>query len=196
MRFTVAFVAGFVAMASAATSTASVDSTQASQIACLDRCDSGDVDCQSHCITVPSPDKAQANATINCVGNCDQGDGSKAATDAYSKCVQSCIADNYYKTGSGTPQQTGSSDKSNSKDSSNETDKSNDSSATATASGSDSTDASETESGSQSAASATGTSTGTSTGSSSSSTSSGNAAPGIVIGSTGFLGLIAAVLAL
>lgn len=52
MRFSIAFVAGFVAMASAATTTASVDASQASQLACLDKCEAGDVDCQSHCITV------------------------------------------------------------------------------------------------------------------------------------------------
>ncbi|KAI5466119.1 hypothetical protein BGZ63DRAFT_375366 [Mariannaea sp. PMI_226] len=191
MRFTFAVVAGFAALASAATSV-SVDPAQKSQIACLDKCDAGDVDCQSHCITVPSPDKTQVNNTINCVGNCKQGDGSKAATDAYSKCVQSCISDNYYKTSVGTPEQTGSSDSGN--DSKDSSDSSDDSTATNSASGADATDASETESSSDSTA--TGTSTGTSTSSSSKSTSSGNAAAGMVVGSTGFLGLIAAVLAL
>jgi hypothetical protein len=195
MRFSVAFVAGFVAMASAATTTASLDPSQASQLACLDKCDAGDVDCQSHCITVPSPDKNQVNKTTECVANCDQGSGSKSDTEKYSKCVQACISDNYFNSADGTPQQTGSSG-SNSKDSSSDstqTAASGDSTATATAtnsaSDSDSTDASETDEDSSS-------STGTATGSSSSSTNSDSAAAGLVIGSASFLGLIAAVLAL
>jgi hypothetical protein len=193
MRFTVAFVAGFVAMASAATTTASLDASQASQLACLDKCDAGDVDCQSHCITVPSPDKNQVNKTTQCVANCDQGDGSKSATEKYSKCAQACISDNYFNSADGTPAQTGSSDSSNSKGSDSSKTAAGDSTASATAtnsaSDSDSTDASSTDKDSSS-------SSGTATGSSSSSTNSDNAAAGLAIGSVSFLGVIAAVLAL
>lgn len=64
MRFTIAVVAGFAALASAATSV-SIDPAQASYIACIDACDPGDVKCLSYCDIVsyprghcPRPDQA------------------------------------------------------------------------------------------------------------------------------------------
>jgi hypothetical protein len=53
MRFTSIFVAGaFATMAAAQSKTASVSPAQESQLKCLDKCDAGDVKCQSYCITV------------------------------------------------------------------------------------------------------------------------------------------------
>ncbi|KAG4265635.1 hypothetical protein FPRO04_00081 [Fusarium proliferatum] len=64
MRFTSIFVAGaFATMAAAQSKTASVSPAQQSQLDCLDACDAGDVKCQSYCITVPSPDEKNINAT-------------------------------------------------------------------------------------------------------------------------------------
>lgn len=202
MRFTIAAVAGFAAMASAATTTASIDAAQASYIACLDDCPSGDVKCQSYCVIVPSPNDAQANATNTCVGECDQGDGSEEDTQKYSKCVQACISDNYFKTSSGTPLQTDSSDSSSDDSSSGSGSSDDTASAAATASGSGSaatgsasgsgasaTGASETKSGSAS-------SSGTATGSSASSTQTDSGATTFAIGSVSVFALFAAVLAL
>ncbi|KAK7418972.1 hypothetical protein QQZ08_011051 [Neonectria magnoliae] len=202
MRFTVALVAGFAAMASAATTTASVDPATASYVACLDACDAGDVKCQSYCITVPSPNESQVNATNDCVAGCEQGNGSQKQTDAYAKCVQDCISDNYYKTSSGTPRETGSSGSGSSNDKSDDDSSSNakatgtesadssdnTASASASASDSDSTDASETESGSDAS--------GTATDAAASATSSDSAAAGLALGSATLIGLFAAVLAL
>ncbi|KAH6998076.1 hypothetical protein BKA56DRAFT_566783 [Ilyonectria sp. MPI-CAGE-AT-0026] len=197
MRFTIAVVAGFAALASAATSV-SIDPAQSSYVACIDACDPGDVKCLSYCDVVPSPNDAQANATNNCVANCDQGDGSEKETAAYATCVQDCISNNYFKTSSGTPKETDSSS-GNSKGSGSSDSKAsatgsssgsdNTASAGASASGSESTDASKTDSSDSS-------SSGTATGSSSSSTSSDNAAAGLAIGSASILGFIVAVLAL
>lgn len=196
MRFTVAAVAGFAALASAATTTASIDAAQASYIACLDDCPTGDVKCQSYCVVVPSPNDAQANATNNCVGECDQGDGSESDTQKYAKCVQSCISDNYFLTSSGTPLQTGSSDSSDDDD--------DDSSAAASATGSSDNTASAAATASGSGSSATGASetnsdassgTGTATGSSASSTETDSGAT-LAIGSVSVFALFAAVLAL
>ncbi|KAH7163032.1 hypothetical protein B0J13DRAFT_615637 [Dactylonectria estremocensis] len=185
MRFTIAAIAGFAAMATAAT-TVSIDPAQASYIACLDDCPSGDVKCQSYCVVVPSPNDAQANATNNCVGECDQGDGSEEDTQKYSKCVQSCISDNYFKTSSGTPLQTDSSDSS-----SNDSSDSDTASAAATASGSgaEATGASETNSDGS-------TTSGTATGSSASSTETDSGATTFAIGSVSVFAFFAAVLAL
>jgi hypothetical protein len=41
---------------------------------------------------IARPNSSQAVETTECAAKCDQGDGSKAATDKYSDCVQSCIA--------------------------------------------------------------------------------------------------------
>ncbi|KAM5381059.1 hypothetical protein ACJZ2D_003174 [Fusarium nematophilum] len=107
MRFTSVFVAGaLAAMASAQSRTASVSPAQQSQLDCLDECDAGDVKCQSYCITVPSPNEKQVNATTECVANCDQGSGSEADTEKYRICVEGCVSDNYWKTIEGTPKET------------------------------------------------------------------------------------------
>ncbi|SCN70896.1 uncharacterized protein FFC1_01085 [Fusarium fujikuroi] len=197
MRFTSIFVAGaFATMAAAQSKTASVSPAQQSQLDCLDACDAGDVKCQSYCITVPSPDEKNINATTECVAACPKGKGSASDTEKYSVCLQDCIADNYWKTISGTPRETaaaGSKDEASSaagSAASKATGTASDEDSTATASASESdataTDASETASGSAS---------GTASGSAASSTETGNAATALV-GGVSLLGLVAAVLAL
>ncbi|KAG5803319.1 hypothetical protein H9Q74_012120 [Fusarium xylarioides] len=188
MRFTSIFVAGaFATMAAAQSKTASVSPAQQSQLDCLDACDAGDVKCQSYCITVPSPDEKNINATTECVAACPKGKGSASDTEKYSVCLQDCIADNYWKTVSGTPRETGAA---GSKDEASSAAESAASKATATASAAESdataTDASETASGSAS---------GTASGSAASSTETGNAATALV-GGVSLLGLVAAVFAL
>jgi len=115
MRFTTVLVAATLgAVASAASSvtkevtpTQSISPAESSIVACLHRCDAGDVNCMAHCNPVPNPNPTQVNATHDCIAKCDQGDGSKAGNTAYGDCVQTCIADNYYKTSGGTPEATG-----------------------------------------------------------------------------------------
>ncbi|KAJ3502485.1 hypothetical protein NM208_g16718 [Fusarium decemcellulare] len=104
MRFTSVFVAGaFAAFASAQSATVSLSPAQQSQADCIEACDAGDVKCQSYCITVPSPDEKNINATTECVAACPKGKGSAADTEKYSVCLQGCISDNYWKTIDGTP---------------------------------------------------------------------------------------------
>ncbi|KAF4469750.1 hypothetical protein FALBO_3336 [Fusarium albosuccineum] len=196
MRFTSVLVAGaFAAFASAQSKTASLSAAQQSQADCLEACDAGDVKCQSYCITVPSPDEKNINATTECVANCDQGEGSASDTEKYSVCLQNCISDNYWKTIDGTPRETSDSSSDDSDDSSSEadskataTDSDSTASAAATTSDADSTDASETSSDSESES-------GTASGSAASATETGNGAP-VIVGGVSLLGLFAAVLAL
>ncbi|KAF7558325.1 hypothetical protein G7046_g5829 [Stylonectria norvegica] len=98
MRFSTIFVSGALAvLASAASTTVGLTPAQSSAAACIDKCDVGDVDCQSHCVAVPSPSDDQANDTTKCAAACDQGDGSAEATQKYSTCVQDCITKNYFR---------------------------------------------------------------------------------------------------
>ncbi|KAI8684338.1 hypothetical protein NCS57_00099800 [Fusarium keratoplasticum] len=200
MRFTSVLVAGaFAAMASAqGTATASLSPAQQSQIDCIDACDAGDVKCQSYCITVPSPNEKQVNATNECVAGCPKGKGSEADTQKYAACLQDCVADNYWKTVDGTPRETaasGSSDdedkdsssKAGSKATATGTDADSTAAASASASSDSDDDASETASESEAS--------GTASGTAASSTETGNAAPALV-GGVSLLGLFAAVLAL
>jgi len=197
MRFTSVFVAGaFAVMASAQSATVSVSPAQQSQLDCLDACDAGDVKCQSYCITVPSPNEKQVNATNECVANCPKGKGSEADTQKYAACLEQCVSDNYWKTVDGTPRETAASGSSNDEDSSSKaagskataTGTDATAAASASASGSDSEDsASETASDSEAS--------GTASGTAASSTETGNAAPALV-GGVSLLGLFAAVLAL
>ncbi|EWG37269.1 hypothetical protein FVEG_00950 [Fusarium verticillioides 7600] len=185
MRFTSIFVAGaFATMAAAQSKTASVSPAQQSQLDCLDACDAGDVKCQSYCITVPSPDEKNINATTECVAACPKGKGSASDTEKYSVCLQDCIANNYWKTVSGTPRETGDA---------GSKDEASSAAGTATASAAESdataTDASET------SGSASGSASGTASGSAASSTETGNAATALVSG-VSLLGLVAAVFAL
>ncbi|KAM0424692.1 hypothetical protein ACHAPT_010000 [Fusarium lateritium] len=201
MRFASVFVAGtFAAMASAQTATASLSPAQQSQMDCIDACDAGDVKCQSYCITVPSPNEKQVNATNECVANCDKGKGTEADTNKYAACLQDCVADNYWKSVDGTPRETNAASNDDDKDSSkaagskatatgaDDSDSTATGAASASASSDSDDDASETASDSEDA-------TGTASGSASSSTETGNAAP-VLVGGVSLLGLAAAVLAL
>ncbi|KAF5987984.1 hypothetical protein FCOIX_703 [Fusarium coicis] len=196
MRFTSIFVAGaFATMAAAQSKTASVSPAQQSQLDCLDACDAGDVKCQSYCITVPSPDEKNINATTECVAACPKGKGSASDTEKYSVCLQDCIANNYWKTVSGTPRETGDA---GSKDEASSAAKSAASKATGTASDEDSTataSAAESDATATDASKTSGSASGTASGSAASSTETGNAATALV-GGVSLLGLVAAVFAL
>ncbi|KAM5373567.1 hypothetical protein ACJA88_008411 [Fusarium oxysporum] len=128
---------------------------------------------------------------LDCLDACDAGD-----VKCQSYCITDCIANNYWKTIDGTPQETGaagSKDKASSaaeSAASKATGTASDEDSTATASASESdataTDASETASGSAS---------GTASGSAAQSSETGNAATALV-GGVSLLGLVAAVFAL
>ncbi|KAM0260368.1 hypothetical protein ACHAQJ_002769 [Trichoderma viride] len=188
-----------MAAAESGSSTVAADPAQASQAACLKACKAGDVNCQAHCIGVPSPDESQVNQTTACVAKCPQGNGSAAETQVYSQCVDKCINASYFVTSEGTPSPTGAAGGNNAANSNS------DSSATPTdTSGSSQTDASET-TGTDTGAAPTGSSTSTSTKSSSSSgtktgsaaaTSSTGAAPALVVSGGAIVGVVAALLAL
>jgi hypothetical protein len=117
MRFTVAAVGAFAAVAAAQSSSAtkgdapsvtvSLDPVQSSMYACVDKCKDGDVVCQSRCIAVPAPNEDQVHDTNACFAKCDQGNGSPEQTERYANCQQSCITKHYYVTSEGTPQATG-----------------------------------------------------------------------------------------
>jgi hypothetical protein len=62
------------------------------QVSCALACPSGDVTCQAACVGIARPNSSQAVETTECAEKCDQGDGSPAATEKYSQCVQACIA--------------------------------------------------------------------------------------------------------
>ncbi|CAM1506948.1 Fc.00g065890.m01.CDS01 [Cosmosporella sp. VM-42] len=208
MRFSTVFVTGALAVLasaqsatekSTATATVGLDPVQSSQLACYDACDDGDVECKSHCVAVPAPDDQQVNDTNACVADCPQGDGSEAETNKYSECVQGCIQKHFFATSGGTPQATGSSDDSSNSNASGsivtkvtKTGSAADSTGT---SDSDSDSDSKSDSDSDSTPTGTGSQTGTATGAASTATTT-NAAPGLVVGSAGFVGLIAAIFAL
>lgn len=117
MRFTIAVVGAFAAVAAAQSGSAtksdapsvtvSLDPVQSSMYACVDACDEGDVKCQSHCIAVPAPNEDQANATTECMAKCEQGNGTEAETARYAACQQKCITQHFYVTSEGTPKATG-----------------------------------------------------------------------------------------
>jgi hypothetical protein len=54
-------------------------------------CDAGDVTCQAACLGNARPNASQAVATNECAANCDQGDGSTEASDAFGACQAACI---------------------------------------------------------------------------------------------------------
>ncbi|KAL7961565.1 hypothetical protein V8C34DRAFT_272941 [Trichoderma compactum] len=197
MRFTVVLSGLFAILAAAAesgsptsaapASSVSLDPAQQSQYNCLHACKVGDVNCQAHCIAVPSPDQSQVNATTACVAKCPQGDGSPSQTNTYKLCVNKCISDHYFVTSEGTPSQTGAA---------------GDHAASNTGTGTDTAAAPTGSSGSGSGSSSgnssgTGTRSGspTRTGAASTSTTT-NAAPAIIASGGALAGVIAALLAL
>lgn len=62
-----------------------------SAVSCALACNAGDVMCQASCLGNARPNASQAIDTNECAAKCDQGDGSDEASNAYAKCVQSCI---------------------------------------------------------------------------------------------------------
>ncbi|KAL7798541.1 hypothetical protein V8C37DRAFT_368219 [Trichoderma ceciliae] len=199
MRFTLVLPSLFAVLATAqssgsatsatAPSAVSLDPAQQSQFDCLHACAAGDVNCQAHCIGVPSPDQSQVNATTQCAAKCPQGNGSAADTNTYKICIDKCINQNYFVTSEGTPQPTGSGGKDNA----------------ASGTGTDSTAAAPTgtSGGSGTETGATGSPTGTATKSSggtktgsAATTSTTNAAPAIIASGGALVGVLAALLAL
>ncbi|KAG6044195.1 hypothetical protein E4U39_003605 [Claviceps sp. Clav50 group G5] len=221
MRFAVAVVSGLAAVVSAQTPV-SADPATASAAACLKKCAVGDVNCQSHCITVPSPNEQQVNDTTKCAAACPQGSGSPEETQKYADCVQGCISKHYFDKSGGTPQPTGGNSGSSSGSGSSSSGSSSgagasDSDAHATAtqtsaaapsssadsgsnsgSGSDSGSSSSSSSGSGDKTSTdSGDKTSGSKTSSSPAATSTNAAPGLTFGASGALvGALAAIFAL
>ncbi|KAL6698621.1 hypothetical protein J3F84DRAFT_363426 [Trichoderma pleuroticola] len=194
MRFTVVLSGLFAVLAAAAesgsptsaapASSVSLDPAQQSQYDCLHACKTGDVNCQAHCIAVPSPDQSQVNATTACVAKCPQGDGSPAQTNTYKVCVDKCISDHYFVTSEGTPSQTGAAGD-------------HAASNTGTDTAAAPTGSSGPDSGSSGNSSGTGTRSGSPTRTGSGSTSSTtNAAPAMIASGGALAGVIAALLAL
>ncbi|KAF2468266.1 uncharacterized protein BDR25DRAFT_344539 [Lindgomyces ingoldianus] len=92
----VALAAGAFAIPQASTIT-SAPPTAASaaltpQVSCALACPASDVTCQAACLGNARPNESQVIETNNCAAKCDQGDGTPAATEKYSQCVQACIA--------------------------------------------------------------------------------------------------------
>ncbi|PKS11839.1 hypothetical protein jhhlp_001133 [Lomentospora prolificans] len=185
MRFTPVIVASIFAVAvsaqdatTSATTPASTSGLTTEQQKCINACDANDVNCLAHCTPVPSPNEDNLNKLHDCVGKCDQGDGSESATVAYGNCVQECIVENYYDPKQGTPNQPGAGSSSGS------------------GSDSDSSSGSGSDSGDNSSGDSSKSGDATSTGSSADSTETPGAAAGLVASSSlGLFGLLAAVLA-
>ncbi|GAB0137509.1 hypothetical protein EsDP_00005769 [Epichloe bromicola] len=183
MRFALALVSGLAAAVSAQTNSMSADPATASAPACLKKCALGDVNCQSHCITVPNPNEQQVNDTTKCTAACPQGKGSPEETQKYAACVQGCISKHYYASSEGTPQATGGSggNGGDGGDGSSNTFAAPTSAASATATGG------ATSAASASSSSGSGSQTQTKTSTSAAATST-NAAPGMTtFGATGAL---------
>jgi hypothetical protein len=152
----------------------------------------GDVVCQSHCITVPSPDSGAVNRTNECVAACPVGTGTASDNQAYATCVSNCIGQYYYTESVGTPTGTAKAGGNSASGGSSATSATVTNIVSTVTSGS-STFATTIHSTVTNKASGTGASA------SASSTSSGNAADAIfrpATSSFGLLGFIAALLAL
>jgi len=161
MRFSATIIAGFVAVAAAAASTTVSGSAPAvptqttsytpAQVACLDVCakktdTASKLACQAECFGNPAPTVDMVNKTTQCVAACPKGDGTPAATDKYTKCMNNCITAQFFSstlgsngngaaaTGSGASG-TGSSNASPTGSSSSDSDSGPDPSESGTASG-------------------------------------------------------------
>ncbi|KAM0463873.1 hypothetical protein ACHAO4_000597 [Trichoderma viride] len=195
MRFSV-LLSGLFAVVAVAESTSSAPPTsaslspaQASQAACFKACAEGDVNCQAHCVAVPSPDRGQVNATTQCVAACPQGKGTAADNKAYGDCVQGCIGKNYFASSQGTPEATGAAGGSNAQNSNTDT------AAAPTGTGS----STGTETGpapTGSSASKSSNASSSKTGSAAAQSSTHNAAPAIIASGGAFVGVVAALLAM
>merc|ERR1711881_739012 len=83
----------FVAAAAAAPQNSAASETTTALTptqSCLNECVPSDVNCQAICVGVPHPGEAQMGLVTDCVANCDQGDGSTAASEAYGRCRHCC----------------------------------------------------------------------------------------------------------
>lgn len=56
---------------------------------------------------VPSPNEDQALDTIDCVAQCEQGNGTEEETAAYIECSNRCVNEHFFSSGAGTPNPTG-----------------------------------------------------------------------------------------
>ncbi|KAJ4987412.1 hypothetical protein SVAN01_07150 [Stagonosporopsis vannaccii] len=97
MKYTtalLAFAAGALAQSSAVTDAPATTAAPelSPSISCVQSCDPADVTCQASCLGIARPNSSQAVETTECAEKCDQGDGSAEDTQKYSDCVQSCIA--------------------------------------------------------------------------------------------------------
>lgn len=101
MKYTailVSLVAGAVAVPQGASTITSAPASAASvaltpqQSCAVYSCAAGDVTCQASCLGIARPNSSQAVETNECAAKCDQGDGSPAATQKFTQCVQACIA--------------------------------------------------------------------------------------------------------
>lgn len=128
MRFTIAVAGAFAAVAvaqspsasatQAASQTVSLSPVQSSMMACLDKCEPGDVACESPCIAVPAPNEDQVNKTTECVADCDKfkANGTETDIQRYTECRDGCISEHYYEPSQGTPSATGGSNSGNNSD--------------------------------------------------------------------------------
>ncbi|KAJ8112151.1 hypothetical protein OPT61_g5412 [Boeremia exigua] len=97
MKYTavlLAFAAGALAQSSSAPATTAVPELSPA-IKCVQACDPADVTCQAACLGNARPNESQVIETTKCAEKCDQGGGSPEDTQKYSDCVQSCIANNF-----------------------------------------------------------------------------------------------------
>jgi len=106
MKFLVALSLAALSLAQStstatATQTAVVTLTPAEQ--CIKGCSPSDVNCQAACVGVPHPGNSQMNDTTTCVANCDQGDGSAQASNAYAACRNACISSYIITSGTEAP---------------------------------------------------------------------------------------------
>lgn len=87
----------------AASSTNSAADATSSIASCIAACEVGDVNCQAVCVNVPAPNESQILATNECSRNeCTQGDSGPEDTKKYGECLASCASQYYYVSG-GTP---------------------------------------------------------------------------------------------
>lgn len=96
----------FVAAAAAAPQNSAASETTTALTptqSCLNECVPSDVNCQAICVGVPHPGEAQMGLVTDCVANCDQGDGSTAASEAYGRCRDSCLASYIITSGTAAP---------------------------------------------------------------------------------------------
>jgi len=77
---------------SAPVASVSLDPSTASLLHCIESCDESDVTCRAQCAGVARPNSSQVVETNECAAKCDQGDGSKEATEAFAKCQADCFA--------------------------------------------------------------------------------------------------------